>query len=67
MLIEEMRYMAGGEKFRLVCLSGTICFPKVQRKGKVSVRHVHFRLCFPLQETTPVVCGWQEVCLCISN
>lgn len=53
--MEEMRYVAGGKKFRLVCLSETICFPKVQRKGKVSVRHVHFKLCFPLQNSC---CLW---------
>lgn len=48
--------MAGGEKFRLVGLSETICFPEVQRKGKVSVGNVHFRYVFHCW-TTVVLAG----------
>lgn len=53
--------MAGGEKLRLVWLSGTICFPKVQRKGKVSVGNVHFRYIF---HCWTLICGWQGMFVC---
>lgn len=54
--------MAGSDKFRLVWLSETICFAKVQRKGKFSVANVWFRYVF--QCCITVICGWQKMLKC---